>query len=96
MARCTICTVYHRRVHALTGADYVAVRHRRPHEYKEGPLLFVRQPAAVTTPCSTFDDGSVGPTGAVVVSDQESGMKKYRRVPGEPDQTQDQRGRFQR
>ena len=66
MARCTICAVYHRRVPALTGVDYVAVRHRRPHECKEGPLGFVRQPAAVTTPYWTFADGSVAPTGAVV------------------------------
>ena len=75
-----------------TRGDHEAVRHCRLHEYKEGPLGFVRQPAAVTT----FADGSVGPTGAVVVSDKESGMKKYRRVSGEPDRTQDQRGRFQR
>ena len=90
MARCTICTVYHRRVPALTGVDYVAVRHRRPHECKEGPLGFVRQPAAVTTPYWTFADGSVAPTGCSGFR-PESGMKKYHRVPGEPDRTQDQR-----
>ena len=38
IATWTVCAVQHRRVPASTGGDCTDVRHRRLHEYKNGPL----------------------------------------------------------